>query len=104
MNLSPKEEFKIYPAEGVYITHTKIGDKGYYGLTNIGFAPTVRSDERKKTIENYLYKFNKNIYGREVKVEFLRFLRAEKKFASQAELMAQLKKDLEALKQYIRVH
>ena len=104
LNLSPKEEFKIYPAEGVYITHTKIGDKGYYGLTNIGFAPTVRSDERKKTIENYLYKFNKNIYGREVKVEFLRFLRAEKKFASQAELMAQLKKDLEALKQYIRVH
>ena len=98
------EPHKIYPAEGVYITHTRVGDKGYYGLTNVGFAPTVRDDERTKTIENYLYKFNEKIYGQEVKVEFLQFLRAEKKFASHKELVAQLKSDLRSLKQFIRVH
>ena len=45
LNLRPIEPHKIYPAEGVYITHTRVGDKGYYGLTNVGFAPTVRDDE-----------------------------------------------------------
>ncbi len=104
LNLTPKEPCKLYPAQGVYITHTKIGNKGYYGLTNIGFAPTIREDLSEKTIENYLYKFSKSIYGQEVKIVFLQYLREEKKFASRDELVQQMKKDLKLLRQYIRVH
>ncbi len=104
LNLEPKQAYKLYPAQGVYITHTKIGNKGYYGLTNIGFAPTVRQDIKKKTIENYLHKFSGSLYGQEVKIVFLQYLRGEKKFASKSDLVQQLKEDLKMLKQYIRVH
>ncbi len=104
LNVKPIQEYKLYPPKGVYITHTFIGGIGYYGLTNIGFAPTIRDSEKTETIENYLYKFKGKVYGQEVNVVFLKFLRDEKKFASRKELVEQIKIDLEKLKRYIRVH
>ena len=104
LNVKPAEKYKLYPPKGVYITRTFVGGIGYYGLTNIGFAPTIRENEKIKTIENYLHKFKGKIYGQEVNVMFLKFLRDEKKFASRKELVEQIKVDLGKLKQYIRVN
>ncbi len=104
LNVNPTEKYKLYPPKGVYITRTFVGGVGYYGLTNIGFAPTIRENEKIKTIENYLHKFKGKVYGQEVNVMFLKFLRDEKKFASRKELVEQIKVDLGKLKQYIRVN
>ena len=68
-----------------------IGDKVYIGATNIGFNPTVRVE--KLSIETHILQFNEDIYGKNIKIEFLERIRDEKKFNSLDELKQQLKND-----------
>ena len=85
-------EEKILP-DGVYISRTKVKDKIYKSMTNIGTHPTI-SELDKPIIETHLIDFDEEIYGEIVKVELIRFLRDQKKFPSLKELKEQLKKDL----------
>ena len=79
-------------SNGVYITRTKIGDKIYKSMTNIGTHPTI-SELDKPVIETHLLDFSDDIYGQNVKVEFIKFLREQKKFPSLKELKEQLEQD-----------
>ena len=63
------------------------------GLTNVGKKPTI-SGENPTGVETYLYDFQGNLYGKEIKVELLDFVRPEMKFASIGELKAQLDHDI----------
>ena len=76
---------------GIYATKVYIGDKVYIGATNIGFNPTVRVE--KLSIETHILQFNEDIYGKNIKIEFLERIRDEKKFNSLDELKQQLKND-----------
>ena len=78
---------------GVYITRTKVKDKIYKSMTNIGTHPTI-SELDKPIIETHLIDFDEEIYGEIVKVELLAFLREQKKFPSLKDLKEQLKQDL----------
>jgi riboflavin kinase/FMN adenylyltransferase len=69
----------------------------YYGAANIGFAPTIKN-LKDALLEVYIFDFNRNIYGDDLRVVFLERLRAEKKFKNREALMSQVKKDVE----YIR--
>lgn len=91
-NLLPSEE-KILPPFGVYVTKTYIGDKTYGGITNVGCKPTIKG-ENPVGIETHLFDFEEQIYGREIKVEFLSSVRPEMKFASLTELKEQMQKDI----------
>ena len=84
-------EEEILP-DGVYISRTKVGDKIYKSMTNIGTHPTI-SELDKPIIETHLLNFSEFIYGQIVKVEMLTFLREQKKFPSLKELKEQLTKD-----------
>ena len=84
-------EEEILP-DGVYISRTKVGDKIYKSMTNIGTHPTI-SELDKPIIETHLLNFSEFIYGQIVKVELLTFLREQKKFPSLKELKEQLTKD-----------
>ena len=77
---------------GVYITRTKIGDKIYKSMTNIGTHPTI-SELDKPVIETHLLDFSEDIYGQNIKVEFLKFIRDQRKFPSLNDLKEQLKQD-----------
>ena len=77
---------------GVYITRTKIGDKIYKSMTNIGTHPTI-SELDKPVIETHLLDFSEDIYGQNIKVEFLKFIRDQNKFPSLNDLKEQLKQD-----------
>ena len=77
---------------GVYITRTKVGDKMHKSMTNIGTHPTV-SELEKPIIETHLLDFSEDIYGESIKVEFLTFLREQKKFPSLEDLKEQLHQD-----------
>ena len=62
-------------------------------MMNIGFNPTVSG--KKQTIEAHLFDFHENLYGKQITIELLYFLRDEKKFLSVDELIDQLKIDKE---------
>jgi riboflavin kinase/FMN adenylyltransferase len=93
LNLYPPED-KYLPQNGVYETRTFIDGDSYTGLTNIGVRPTV-SEETKISVETHIPELNADeMYGRQIKVEFLRFIRPERRFDSPEELQLQIQKDL----------
>lgn len=84
---------RLLPKYGVYLVRCYIRGKEYYGLANVGVKPTFSSNQ--SLIEVYLLDTADNFYGAEMTVEFLEFLRIERKFSSAAELVEQMKKDEE---------
>jgi len=85
----------LVPAHGVYVTHVKIGRRTYLGVSNVGVRPTV--DKTKvANCETFILDFNGDIYDREIKISFLKFLRPERAFTSLDELQAQIQKDIKA--------
>ena len=81
----------LIPKGGIYATKVYIDKEIYFGATNIGYNPTVNGKDL--SIETNILDFNKDIYGKNIKVEFLERIRDEKKFNSLEELKSQLEKD-----------
>ena len=77
---------------GVYISRTKVEDKIYKSMTNVGTHPTINELD-KPIIETHILDFSEFIYGKIVKVEILAFLRDQKKFPSLNDLKEQLSQD-----------
>ncbi len=92
----PTEETTALPKYGVYSTKAIIKNKEYRGITNIGIRPTYEIE--KPSAETFLLNFDGNLYGEKIKIEFLEFLREERKFDSFEELQQQIKKDIEKIK------
>jgi len=91
INIMPTKE-KLVPKFGVYITYIDIDGRKYHGVTNVGTKPTV-SDDKQVGIETHILDYNGDLYGRELKVTFIKFLRPEMKFGSVEELKNQMSKD-----------
>jgi riboflavin kinase/FMN adenylyltransferase len=83
---------KIKPKTGVYAVNVVIDQIKFKGMLNVGCNPTTDSDRIQK-IEVNIFDFNKNIYGKIIKIEFIKHLRNEVKFANLDELKEQLAKD-----------
>ena len=83
------------PPDGVYAARARIGDKTHVGIVNLGIRPTVSRDA-KRVLEIHLFDFDGDLYGLEMEVEFLRFIRGEKKFVSLEDLRAQIARDVES--------
>ncbi len=79
------------PANGVYTTRTFIDKKPYPSITNVGNKPTI--GDFAKNAETHIFDFRENIYGKRVKIEFIRMQRAEKKFESMEELAKRINSD-----------
>lgn len=92
VNLLPPEE-KLLPPFGVYVTRIIIGDEVYGGITNVGCKPTIQGDN-PVGVETHLFNFQEDIYGREIRVEFLLRVRQEMKFTSLEKLKEQMQKDI----------
>jgi len=91
-NLKPTVSF--VPQAGVYVTQVRLTNDSQIrrSVTNIGMNPTVSGDGRIK-IETHILDFNADIYGKNIAVEFLEFIRAEKKFSNLDELKNQIGED-----------
>lgn len=94
-NLNFNEKM-IIPSKGVYYTNVEYKNNKYKGLTSVGNNPTVNGQEL--TIETYILNFDEMIYGEELKVYFIERIRGEIKFDSLDELVLQIKKDEEFIK------
>ena len=91
----------IIPRFGVYASRVVIGDRTFYGATNIGTHPTVGGDE--VLCETHLLSFDEDdLYSKNVEVQPLHFIRDEKKFSSINELKAQIQKDKENILNFFK--
>ncbi|MBR7182218.1 MAG: riboflavin biosynthesis protein RibF [Clostridia bacterium] len=90
----------LVPAHGVYLTTVRIARRTYYAITNVGTRPTF-DDGEAVNCESFLFDFNGDLYGKRLEISFLRFLRAERAFASREELEAQIARDIARAKEYI---
>ena len=80
---------------GVYKTQVFIDGNIYKAITNTGVNPTVGGENLRT--ETYIPRFEGNLYGKEIKIEFIDFIRSEIKFQSIDELKNQIQKDLESI-------
>lgn len=90
----PLERCRTERLGGVWLARIILEDTGerYWGLVNVGTRPTVEDSGRCKA-EAWLLDFHGDLYGREIRIELLKFLRFEAKFASFDELRAAMEKD-----------
>ncbi len=83
---------ELCPKMGVYaVTVECLGEK-YKGVANIGYSPTF--DDHIYTIEVHLIDFNKNIYDKKIRVNFIQRIREEMKFSDLQQLSDQINKDI----------
>ena len=93
---------RAWPADGVYAGFFTDSDDRRYGCAiNIGRRPTFFEHAEHSILEAHLLDFDGDLYGHEVQVEFLRFLRSERRFSGIDALAAQLKKDVENARRII---
>ncbi len=92
-NIRPPD--KLLPADGIYAAVARYDGRDYAALASIGKNPHFGGEAR--TIEVWLRDFRKTIYGREVAVRDLRFVRKQRTFGSVDDLKAQMQRDLEAV-------
>jgi riboflavin kinase/FMN adenylyltransferase len=92
----------IIPGIGVYISQTTIHDMTYNSLTNIGVNPTFNNGG-EINIETHLLGFDRDIYGEEIRVSFLKKLRDERKFASVNDLVNQINNDVQVAKLFFKL-
>jgi len=90
-NLQPQN--RVIPQRGVYVTATLIDGAWRRSVTNIGTRPTFTRDD-EPSVETYVMDWQGDLYGDVLRVRFLHRLRAERKFASVAELKTQLDRDV----------
>ena len=91
----------ILPKKGVYCVNVTFNGNLYKGIANFGERPTVKGVNL--LLETHIFEFNRDIYGKELTVEFLTFIRSEKKFKDFKSLTSQIKKDVITAKKYHKI-
>ncbi|HDZ59685.1 MAG TPA: hypothetical protein ENH44_02730 [Actinobacteria bacterium] len=94
----------IFPGRGVYLADLFVGRQAYACLVNIGHNPTFCAtdddSDAKMRIEAHILDFDRNIYGMDVRIDFLERLRGEMKFDGPEQLVEQIGKDIAAARAY----
>lgn len=72
--------------DGVYAVRVSAGGRTYEGMANLGHKPSVADAGDERLLEVNIFGFTGDIYGQEIEVELVRFIRSEKRFASLDEL------------------
>lgn len=99
-NLSIDENYKLIPKNGVYVVRSQIKGENYFGMMSIGTNPTVGGESQ--TIETYFFNLDKDLYGKDLRIEMLVRIRDEKKFDSIEALKTAMRQDEAFSRQYIK--
>ncbi len=94
-NIKVDNKAKLIPMDGIYVCYIDIDNIRHKGMMYIGDIPTINEDN-PKTIEVNIFDFDRDIYGLEVTLELLSFIRDDIKFDGLEALTLQLAKDKEA--------
>lgn len=86
---------KLIPANGIYACRAYLDGREYQAAINIGINPTFTPDKQIPNVEAHLLDFQREIYGEDVKLEFVARLRDELRFDSVDKLLEQIWKDID---------
>ncbi|MGB0992785.1 MAG: bifunctional riboflavin kinase/FAD synthetase [Akkermansiaceae bacterium] len=87
------------PPDGVWAVEVTLADgKKFRGAGNLGVRPTVEGEEAKRMLEVHLLGFEGDLYGQDVEVKFLHYVRGERKFDSLDALKRQIAEDVNVCK------
>ena len=89
---------KVLPAFGVYVCWMAVEGKSYPAVVNVGRHPTL--PEGQVTVEAYALDKKLMLYGKKIRLDFLRFQRPEHRFDSVETLQAQIREDAELARAY----
>ena len=92
-------EDKILPPDGVYAVKVCLDGKQLPGIANTGIRPTF-DDGTVRTVETHIFDFDQDLYGRILRVDFYKFIRPEQKFSSPEELSAEVKRNIQEVREY----
>jgi riboflavin kinase / FMN adenylyltransferase len=92
-NLSAHSE--QFPPNGVYFAEARLDGVLHPGVVNLGFRPTLSSGKSDRILEVYLLNFDRDIYGKDLELRFIRYLRPEKKFENVEALVRQIERDVQ---------
>jgi riboflavin kinase/FMN adenylyltransferase len=93
---------RLIPANGVYATRAWLDGKTYIAATNIGVRPTFENPLPAPRVEPHLLDIQEHLYGQDLKLEFIEFLRPEVKFESSDALVAQIQLDIARTRQVFK--
>ncbi len=100
-NIEVTEKYKLIPKDGVYVVCSYIGGRKVYGMMSIGKNPTIEG--KGASIEVYFFDFDGDLYGQELTIEFIQYLREEQRFDTIEHLKEQLQNDETAARKAIAV-
>ena len=88
------------PEAGVYAGRVEVEGNQYKAVTNIGNRPSVDCDQQV-TVESFIMDFEGDLYGKQMKLELVKYLRAVQKFSGLEGVLEQVKKDIAEAKKYV---
>ena len=90
----------IVPAFGVYATRVWFDGQSRPAVTNVGIRPTVADNDGRVTVEGFILDFDGDLYSHQVRMEFHRFLRGERRFPSMEALAREIRRNAEQTREY----
>lgn len=88
-----KVENELLPARGVYACRARVGRRRYRAVTNIGYNPTFGGEAL--SVETHLIRFRRKLYGKKIRLFFVKKIREERVFSTAEELVTQIKEDIQ---------
>jgi riboflavin kinase/FMN adenylyltransferase len=98
-NLQVAERDKLIPPQGIYAVRAALRGGGYRGALHLGPRPTFKGSP--PTIELHVMDFDQDIYGEEVRVDFVEYLREIRPFTTVEALVDQIREDVEAARRAV---
>jgi riboflavin kinase/FMN adenylyltransferase len=92
---------KLIPASGVYASRAILDHKIFAAAVNIGVRPTFDGRTEHRHIEAHLLNFSGDIYGKQLSIELIAYIRPEQRFINIEALVAQIQDDLNRTHQII---
>ena len=96
-NIRPRTSVLL--PNGVYAVRAGVDDGEYNAVANVGVNPTFGANQR--TVETNLFDFSADLYGKRLRVSFIKYLRAERKFSSVDELVQQIGEDADRARRFL---
>jgi riboflavin kinase/FMN adenylyltransferase len=90
---------ELCPKTGIYAVTVECEGEQHRGVANIGYSPTF--EDHQFTVEVHILDFSDNIYGKKIRVNFIRRIRDEIKFSNISELVDQIKLDISAARKIL---
>lgn len=100
-NIDIRQQYKVTPACGVYATYVYMDGQRYEGMLYVGRRPTFHMEE-ELSVEVNIFDLDADLYGKYIRLEFLKFMRRDVKFENVEILRRQLQEDEKRVRNFLQ--